>query len=164
MKTPIVVSAFAVLSAAVVFAIPDTIGGFFINPAGVRLEEFANRESTWEANGGLKGKWGMWNETDNDDTSLEIQRLEMRAVVFGVEAQQVTVHKRDNRNVRFEIRYSADSQNPGRITRQVLANIRAWSGKEISSQNPSMTTGHLEVRIGTLRDGGLQVFLEPRDS
>lgn len=163
MKTPFLL--FSVLAiSSVVFAIPDTIGGFFINPAGVRLEDFANRASTWEANGQVKGKWGAWKEADNDDTSLEIQRLEMRAIVFGVEANQVTVHKRDNRNVRFEIRYAADSENPGRTTRQVLANIGAWGGEEISAQNPSVKTGNLQISIGTLQNGGLQVFLEPSDS
>ncbi len=163
MKIPLLFTAFLVLSSTA-FAIPDSFGGFFINPAGARLEDVANRKATWEPNGELKGKWGLWKESDNHDTSLEIQRLEMRAIVFGVEAKQVTVHKRDNRNVRFEIHYPASEQNPGRTTRQVLANIRAWSGADLSPQNPAIAFENLEVSIGRLSDGGLQVFLEPRNS
>ncbi len=142
-------------------AIPDTFGNFFINPAGMRLEDFANQASTWGPNAQIKGKWGIWNESSNPDTSVEFQRLEMRAIVFGVEAKQVTVQKRNNRPVRFEVHFAEDPRKPGRTTRQVLANIRAWSGKEISEQKTAMAFENVRIQIGRLADGGLQVYLEP---
>ena len=51
----------AAASSPLLRAIPNSVGGGgvpFINPAGMRLEDFANREEMWKPDFQLKGRLG----------------------------------------------------------------------------------------------------------
>ncbi len=151
-------------------AIPSTfnngIGVPFINPASMRLEDFANREDMWKQDAKLKGDWEMWNDPEIDDSTIELIHLKNSALVFGMPATEVTLQRRDNRPLRLVVVFStADEKKPGNTQAQLTANINAWSGKsmELDSGSASLAYEQLSVQLTKAADS-IRITLEPKDA
>ena len=114
-------------------AIPNTFGGF-INPAGMRLEDFAARDVIWKPNAELKGNWELWKDARVTDSSIELLHLKMSAIVFGVSAKEVTVQRRDNSILQFQIVFKPGDKikDLGKLKRVLKTNASQWSGSSAS--------------------------------
>jgi hypothetical protein len=111
-------------------AIPNQIGGVgFINPAGMRLEDFAALPGTWETDAKLKGDWEMWSDPAVSDTAIELLHLKNSAVVFGVNAADVTLQRKDSRVHQFRIVFRPDqkSRDLDRLIKVLRTNAALWA-------------------------------------
>ena len=128
----------AVILCAITFvhpagAIPNQIGsigvGPFINPAGMRLEDFAALPATWVAGAKLPGDWEMWHDTAVNDSGVELLRLKHTATVFGVQATDVIVYRRNMKVEKFQIVFQPDKKNGdlGKLEKLLQANASTWS-------------------------------------
>lgn len=119
-------------------AIPNQFGGTtsFINPAGMRLEDFVAQNGIWQANAELKGAWELWNDESVTDSSIELLHLAMPAIVFGVASSEVTLQRKDDRILSFQVVF--EPQKPERrelakLGRTVRRNASVWSGGDASA-------------------------------
>ena len=116
-------------------AIPNTFGGF-INQAGMRLEDFAARKAMWEPNADLKGTWELWKDEAVTDPAIELFRLKLNAVVFGVTASEVTVQRKDDRIIQFQVVFEPSDRKTSldKLDRTLKTNASLWSGASASSK------------------------------
>ena len=147
-------------------AIPTNIGGFFINPANSRLEDFANQQALWKAEVPLKGDWTMWNDRSVTDSSIEVQRLAMRAIVFGREASLVTVQKQHDRPLRFVIRYAQeDEKRDLKLVRETLIrNAALWADQDAPESGdamPKIKHEHLVIEFAKPKEDHFDIVLSP---
>ena len=153
--------------APLLHAIPNQIGGIglpFINPAGMRLEDFANRKAMWLDDAVLKGDWEMWTDTALDDATVELLRLKNHATVYGLGAAEVLLQRRDNRPLRFEVKFSTkDESAPGKTRDQLIANINAWTGSSLELKNSIGSLDHenIAVKVDATRNNEVRLILEP---
>jgi hypothetical protein len=121
-----------------------------MNPAGMRLEDFANRDAMWQQDAVLKGDWGMWNDGQIEDSTIELLRLQNSAIVFGLKVSEVTLQRRDNRPLQLDVEFTpAKGSTVGTTRDQLIANINAWSGKtmKIDGQSAAITYEKVSVRL-----------------
>ena len=147
-------------------AIPNQVGaiGAFINPAGMRLEDYANREVTWKPNTELKGTWEMWTDTAVDDSTVELLKLKEQATVYGITALEVVLQRRDSRALRFEVKFSTEGESsPGKTRDQLIANIIGWTGTsfELKDSVGSVNHEHITVKVDARRKGEVRLILAP---
>ena len=133
MKTPLATIGAAVTLCAITSiqpasAIPTNFGGF-INPAGMRLEDFSAQEKTWKADAHLPGKWENWHDDSITDSGIELLRLDMPALVFGVPAKSVIVHRRNMQIEKIEVVFEPDRKTGdlGKLERILKRNAMTWS-------------------------------------
>ena len=137
MKTPLTAAGAAVILCATAFiqpasAIPTNIGAGFINPAGMRLEDFAAQEKTWKSGAQLPGKWEHWHDDAITDSGIELLRLNMPALVFGVNAKAVIVHRRNMQVEKIEVIFQPDQKSGdlGKLEKVLQRNATTWSGDD----------------------------------
>lgn len=117
--------------------IPNTFGGFggFINPAGMRLEDFAAQKKIWNPRAELKGTWELWKDDSVTDTTIELLHLKMSALVFGVPASEVTVQRKDDKILQFQVVFEPYDKikDFDRLSKMVKTNASLWSGSSATS-------------------------------
>lgn len=133
MKTTPSMAGAAILLCAIAFiqpasAIPSTFGGF-INPAGMRLEDFSAQEKTWKSGAHLPGKWENWHDDSVTDSGVELLRLNMSALVFGLPAKAVIVHRRNMQVEKIEVIFEPDKKSGdlGKLEKILKRNAATWS-------------------------------------
>jgi len=133
MKNPLTTACAAVILCATSFiqpasAIPTNFGGF-INPAGMRLEDFSAQEKTWKSGAHLPGKWETWHDESVTDSGIELLRLNMSALVFGVPAKAVVVHRRNMQVEKIEVVFEPDKSTGDldKLDRILKRNAATWS-------------------------------------
>lgn len=162
-----IMSLIGITAAVNVVAIPNQVGGStiippFFNPAGMRLEDFANRKALWLGDAELKGDWEMWSDDSVNDSTIEVLRLKNSASVFGAKASSVTVHRRDMIPLQFEVRFSTREEARSGSTRtQLITNINAWSGGSISAEQPVLEHEAVSVSLGDEIENEITVTLQP---
>lgn len=117
-------------------AIPNQFGAnTFINPAGMRLEDFAAQPDIWKQNQELKGTWEMWSDESVTDSTVEVLHLTMPAIVFGVQASEVTVQRRDQQILKFKVVFKPNKQIDDfrKLKRVIKTNASVWSGGDSDS-------------------------------
>jgi hypothetical protein len=149
-------------------AIPNQIGAIgaipFVNPAGMRLEDYANRKPMWQDDAVLKGEWEMWTDTTLDDSTIELLRLKNSAVVYGLDAMEVLLQRRDNQPLRFHVKFSTEGESvPGKTRDQLITNINAWTGGslELKDSVGSLNHEHIAVKFDATRRNEVRIIFEP---
>jgi len=145
-------------------AIPNSVGAIgFINPAGMRLEDFANRREMWQAGAELKGDWEMWHDESITDSTIELLHLKNEATVFGIKANSVTLQRRDELPLQIEVTFStAEEPRPGKLRHQLITNINAWSGGELSADQSIADHEFVTIHLGDIVDHQIPVTLRPK--
>lgn len=117
-------------------AIPNNFGGGgFINPAGMRFEDFAALPDSWAPKADLKAPWERWSDDTVDDTSVEIIKMSLGAIIFGIPADEVVAYRKDEAVQRFVVGFRPTEDRPiKQLESAVRRNLGIWadSGKENS--------------------------------
>lgn len=165
---PIPAIAFAI-AAATVFAaspppalgIPNVVTGGFFNMAGMRFEDFAKRPQTWKQDAPLEGKWEIWNDPAITGRDIELLKLSLSAIVFGVPASEVTAQRREGQNVRFSVVFRPDSPGEAsRLVQTVRTNAATWAGGD--RDDACLRAGAAEVRWEEGDDGSVTAIFTPK--
>jgi len=124
MKTILSTWACALLLVVTAWSIPQTFGGnTFARSAGASFEQFASDPAAWNSGAGLKGHWAAQGDA---------LTLTDSAVVFGVEADQITAQRLDGQvqsfRVAFRNRGKQGSRKPVDLLAQLTANLRTFTG------------------------------------
>ena len=149
-------------------AVPQQVGAIgvvpFINPAGMRLEDFANRKAMWQEDAALKGEWELWSDSRIKDSTIELLQLKNSATVYGLEAVQVVLQRRDNRPLQFQVRFSTEGESaPGKTRDQLVTNIDAWTGGSLELKNSIGSIRHenIDVKVDATRNNEVVLTLKP---
>lgn len=133
------------------FAIPTNFGGGgFINPAGMRFEDFAARADSWKQKADLKAPWERWNDSSITDTSIEVIKMSLDALVFGLPADQVLAYRKDETVHRFVVGF-----RPGKdrtltdLDSAVRRNLGVWAD---SGSGNTFTKGATQIEILPAQD------------
>ncbi|MGY8643263.1 MAG: hypothetical protein ACKVJU_19480 [Verrucomicrobiales bacterium] len=125
-------------------AIPNSVGGFQ-NPAGMRFEEFAIKPDSWKRDAKLLGTWEMWSDSSvKFSENIEVLKLSLSAVVFGVKAEEVTVYRHDKIVQKFRV----DFEDDAKTTSSLKTNLGVWAdgewdaaGKQIKNRGTTISLG-----------------------
>jgi hypothetical protein len=135
MKTLFASVAAACAFAGAAIAIPQTfgIGNGFFGATGQQFEDFAIAAVGPGAE--LKGKWAPVRGGDGK------RRLDVTAVVFGVQASEVTAETSANGGTKYRVLYrAADDRKRGRqaasLRERVAAGIRSYTGADAGKPVP----------------------------
>ncbi|MFK5923812.1 MAG: hypothetical protein QM496_16665 [Verrucomicrobiota bacterium] len=144
-------------------AIPNQIGGVgFVNPAGMRFENFAALTSTWKANAKLPGDWQDWQDPLNKDSHVILYRLNMHAEVFGISASQITAQVKDDKISLFKIIFEKSSKQTHNLVDQVITNIRSFTGNTSESDQESFNFKKINIRVQESANGAVIVTIRPQ--
>lgn len=118
-----------------VVAIPNSTGVTTFNfRANMRLEDFVAREVVWQEDAKLAGDWELWKDDEVKDSSIEVLHLLNSAIVFGVEAEEVTVQRRDNQILAFKLVFEPKKkQTIDQLQATLQRNASVWSGEKLGS-------------------------------
>lgn len=108
----------------------------FITPAGMRLEDYAAQKEIWIPRARLIGEWEMWRDDSVADSTIEVLRLNMPAIVFGVPAAEVTVQRRDDQILQFQVAFQPYERIDDfeKLTQIVRRNASLWAGEKGDSE------------------------------
>jgi hypothetical protein len=148
-------------------AIPQTVGGGFLNAAGMRFEEFAAARETWLPGAELKGRWLARARKPGAAEGAETLDLAMDAEVFGIPASQVSAERIGGTVRRFVVRFDeSKTKTPGKarggdLFARVTTNLQAAVGEpQAKSPGGEMTFRHEASVIVARRAGAREVLIE----
>ena len=126
--------------------------------AGMRLEDFAALPAAWEAGAELPGDWEMWHDASVTDSGIELLRLKNTATVFGVQAADVIVHRRNMKVEKFQIVFQPDKKTSdlGKLVKLLRTNGSTWS--EGASASDSIKGGSAKFVIESNADKNQSVI------
>ncbi|NNE90554.1 MAG: hypothetical protein HKN23_02810 [Verrucomicrobiales bacterium] len=139
-------------------ALPNSVGGLFINPAGMRFEEFGARKLTWEPNAKLLADWELWTADNARQPNVEVLKLKQKAIVFGLEASEVTVHRKDNQVLKFNVFFG-----PGTEVEKIEKNIGLWADGKWDQVANTINHGAVTLKLSQVK-GGTHVEFLPKQS
>ena len=164
-ETSLIIVAIFAVTILTLKAIPNqigAIGGGFINPAGMRFENFAGLANTWKPNAKLPGKWENWKDPKIQDTSIMIYRLSLTADVFGIRASQVTVQIRDEKILQFNVVFDKSSTKSASLIDQLTTNIRSFTGEKGDANKKLYAHNKINIQLKDGANGSIVVTFSPQ--
>lgn len=144
-------------------AIPNQIGGVgFVNPAGMRFENFAALGKTWQAKSKLPGDWQDWQDPAVKDSGILLYRLDMRADVFGITASRVVAQIKNDQVLLFKIVFEKNSSQAKALINQVTTNVQSFTGKNSEPGQRSFSYKKINIRITETSNGAVIVIIKPQ--
>ena len=160
-KTSFMIAMGFALTTLTLQAIPNQVGAF-INPAGMRFENFAGQARTWQANAKLPGKWENWKDPKMQDTSIIMYRLNMTADVFGIRASRITVLIKDDQIIRFDVVYEKSSNKSASLVNQLTTNIKSFTGESGDKDKKIFAHKKINIQLKDGSNGAVIVTISPR--
>ncbi len=160
-ETPLLLGFVLALSTLSLQAIPNQIGGF-VNPAGMRFENFAGQAKVWKANAKLPGKWEDWKDPRIQDSGILIYRLGLSADVFGIRASQVTVQIKDDKILKFNVVFDKSSVRSASLFDQLVINIQSFTGDNGGKDKKSFVHEKVNIQLKDGEDGSVVVTFSPK--
>ena len=161
-ETPLALALAFALTTLTLQAIPNQINVGFVNPAGMRFENFVGKASTWKVNAKLPGKWENWKDPKAQDTSIMIYRLGISADVFGIRASQVTVRIKDDKILQFNVVFDKSSSKSESLVNQLITNIQSFTGKSGGKDKKSFAHNKINIQLKDGSNGSLLVTFSPK--
>jgi len=158
---PLLLGLVLALSVLNLQAIPNRIGGF-VNPAGMRFENFAGQAKVWKANAKLPGKWEDWKDPGIQDSGILIYRLGLSADVFGIRASQVTVQIKDDKILKFNVVFDKNSVRSASLIDQLATNIQSFTGDSGGKDKKSFVHEKVNIQLKDGEDGSVVVTFSPK--
>ncbi len=144
-------------------AIPNQIGNVgFVNPAGMRFENFAGEAKTWKANVKLPGNWENWSDPKNQDSHILVYRLDMPADVFGIRASQVTAQLKNDKVLQFKIVFEKSSSQSASLIDQLTTNIQSFTGESGGTNKNSFRYKKINIQLKGGSNGAVVVTISPQ--
>ena len=140
-------------------AIPTSFGGFF-GLAGMQLEDFIALPDTWKPGAELKGTWEPGKAPEGSDSSVELQHLTVSALIFGLEASEVTVQRRGDHILQFDaVLKPGKGSSLGQLEKTLRRNLEVWAdSKNEDSYRGGAATIKVTPRTG---EGEIVVTFSP---
>jgi hypothetical protein len=160
-ETSFVIAAAFALATLTLQAIPNTVGGF-VNPAGMRFENFVGLANTWKPNAKLPGKWENWKDPKIQDSRVMLYRLGLSADVFGIRATQVTVQIKDDQILQFNVVFDKSSVKSASLVDQLKTNIKSFTGDSGGKDKKTFAHNKINIQLKDGEDGSVIVSFSPK--